>query len=162
MSVDFIIYKDNVITHEQEQRLIDFIDSRPWINGIQTYGVIYNSSNGSVSKTTPIPIEWLKLFNINAYKCSIVVREYMPGQGIAPHLDSLIFCDNIICYSLGSGTTIRFSHYYKYKDFYIQPRSSYMMYKDSRYKWAHEIQPLKFDGNIPRKRRISITIRWLI
>lgn len=162
---DFIIYQENALTHEQERQLIEFIDSQIWstelTRRVQHYGYTYNYKNGAVSKTTPIPPEWITLFNITEDKCCIIVNEYLPGQGISPHIDSLKFREKIICYSLGSAINIQFALNYKYKNYYVQPRSYYIMHGDSRYKWTHEIQRLKYDNKIPRGRRISITIRWL-
>lgn len=95
----------------------------------------------------------------------VIVNEYFPGQGISSHIDSDVFGEKIAVISLGSGTTIRFTHSTtsEVESFFIPPRSLLIMEGIARTKWKHEIQKRHrdlVDGKfIPRERRVSITYR---
>lgn len=95
----------------------------------------------------------------------LIINEYLPGQGIAPHIDdSRQFCEVIFCVSLCSGTTINFTHPDgRNVSKYVMPGSAYAMSGDSRYIWKHAIEPKKSDTingeRIKRGVRYSLTYR---
>lgn len=97
----------------------------------------------------------------------LIINEYIPGQGISPHIDDpRQFGDVIFCVSLGSGITIKFAHpdgrvVLKY----VAAGSAYAMMGDSRYVWRHSIDAKKSDvvNDVPRivarGTRYSLTFR---
>lgn len=95
----------------------------------------------------------------------LIINEYLPGQGIAPHIDDpRQFCDVVFCVSLGSGTTVKFTHPDgRMVSKYIAPGSAYAMTGESRFVWKHAIDPKKSDTIddecIPRGTRYSLTYR---
>lgn len=175
-----LIYKENVLTAEQEADLICFLDSeQPWMplsnspnsRRVQHYGYRYDYRSGSTkSVATPIPQAWTesRLFQPMEEDIKwnqVIVNEYQTGQGISAHVDSFAYGDTILCYTLGSGATMRFTHSItgERKDLYVAPRSVYIMTGEARYQWKHEMISRKSDivdgKKIQRGRRISITLR---
>lgn len=106
--------------------------------------------------------------DINIDKLQVIVNEYLPGQGIAAHIDDpKQFGEWIISVSIGSDCIIKFSDS-KNNKFYnipIKRCSVYEMKEDARYKWKHQIECVKsyVIDNIKydRGRRISITFRYM-
>lgn len=104
----------------------------------------------------------------------LIINEYYPGQGIAPHIDHIKrFGPIVACISLGSGIVMDFEKITpasagseavveKYS-IYVKPRSLYFMSGDARYKWKHSIASRKTDvvdaKKIKRGRRVSLTFR---
>ena len=98
-----------------------------------------------------------------------IVNNYYTGQGIGPHIDVTSYGKVIGCFSIGSGTIMKFTYRDKSEEIYIRPNSLYIMSGDSRYKWYHSMPARKKDilnntnGCDPkvmeRGRRISITFR---
>jgi len=97
----------------------------------------------------------------------ITVNEYLPGQGIAPHVDThSAFEDVIFSLSLGSQCVMCFSHalYPEKRKFYVLPRRSLLILSgEARLVWTHGISYRKTDWingkRSERGRRISITFR---
>lgn len=90
----------------------------------------------------------------------LIVNEYIPGQGIAAHIDHpKYFGDFIVCLTVGGGTTVEFTKGSITKSVYIEEGSLYIMSGDARYKWKHEIKKQRSDNGIPRKTRYSLTYR---
>lgn len=94
------------------------------------------------------------------------VNEYLPGEGIAKHVDThSAFKDGIGSLSLGSDTIITFACPLDYlsHDIYIPRRSLFIMTKESRYKFTHQMIQRKTDKidnvQVPRGTRISVTFR---
>ena len=95
----------------------------------------------------------------------VIVNEYLPGQGIAPHVDSKdCFAETILSLSLGSQTTMIFENLQSKvkKSFILQPRSLLIMEDEAREFWAHSIPATVFDGKIKRTRRVSLTFREIL
>lgn len=87
----------------------------------------------------------------------IIVNEYLPGQGISSHTDSLIFEDHIVSVSIESSIAMNFipsksllesnpnlSEY----SIVLERRSAIILSKDARYKWKHCIKNRKSDKNV--------------
>ncbi len=94
-----------------------------------------------------------------------IVNEYLPGQGISAHTDSLAYGETIQCYTLGSGAIMRFTHAVtgEIQELYVEPRSVYTMTGEARYQWKHEMVARKSDvvegKRVTRGRRVSVTLR---
>lgn len=158
------------ISKSEEKELIDFIDRQEWSNALsrrtQHYGYEYTYKTPDAKETTPIPKEFQKYIkDIDSRFNQVIVNEYVPGQGISPHIDhTRLFGDTIASISLGSATIFNFDRSgYESVSLYLQPRTLIIMEDDARWKWLHSIPARKsdkVDGKIiNRERRISLTFR---
>lgn len=89
-----------------------------------------------------------------------IINIYLPGQGIGAHIDKVEFGDTIVCFTFLSGREMSFIK----EDgteftVYTEPSSMYVMTKDARYVWKHEMKKRKKDGNKVRGTVISVTFR---
>jgi alkylated DNA repair dioxygenase AlkB len=168
--IDGIKLIRNFITSDEEDRLIKCINSCKWdtrlLRRTQHYGYIYDYVHQSCHQAEPIP-EWC-YFIIQKIKDSfgeipdqVIINEYTPGQGIAPHTDSKIFGECIFSLSLGSDIQMNFSNKEKCIDIHLNKRSILCLKGDSRHIWKHSIIPRKTDNGVKRKTRISLTFRKL-
>lgn len=84
----------------------------------------------------------------------VIINEYKPSQGIAPHIDHTgLFGSIIACITIGSSVPITFRKGDITKKIEIKEGSMYIMTKDSRYKWTHSLT------NKSKDIRYSITYR---
>lgn len=166
-----LTYMKEFISREQELELIKRINESEWNTSIsrrtQHYGWKYSYGGTSkLEETEPIP-EWLKEIKEELDKIvmtkfnQVIINEYVAGQGIAAHTDNpKMFDDIIISVSLGSQTTMIFSHETKPKyELLLEPRSILILSNEARYEYKHEIPKRKYDNGIKRDTRISITFR---
>lgn len=178
-----IIYQDDFITEAEEQDLLNAIDNAPWIcdleRRVQHYGYRYSYNKrrvGADSKIGDLP-DWSRpvtdrLVDAGFFEQQpdqLIVNEYMPGQGIARHIDSDCFGPVIAAVSLGSDCML---------DIHPPPdrgatfeiavlRRSLMVYRGvGRSEYAHGIRKRKNDTQngekIPRERRVSLTFRTVL
>ena len=96
----------------------------------------------------------------------LIINEYEPGQGIAPHTDRVdVFDDQIISVSLGSDIVMDFinSKTLETKSILLKRRSLLLMSEDARYEWKHTIPARKSDKigpiKVDRGKRVSLTFR---
>ncbi len=93
------------------------------------------------------------------------VNEYEPGQGIGPHVDKLMFQDQVIMVSLGSDIVMDFYGPNEEKVSILLPRRSAILAEGkARYEWKHGIALRKTDKlenglMLKRNKRISVTFR---
>jgi alkylated DNA repair dioxygenase AlkB len=169
-------YIPEYISPEYEQELINLVDSQPWNLELkrrtQHYGYKYDYKARSIDQSYylgALPY-WLdelcnKLYSnaiFNTKPDQVIANEYMPGRGIAPHIDcTTCFSETICSLSLISGCMMDFSNQEK-QHLYLEPRSLLIMKDEARYKWKHGISPRKKDYNIKRERRISLTFRKVL
>lgn len=99
----------------------------------------------------------------------LIVNEYMPGQGIANHIDcEPCFGDTIISLSLGSKVIMNLTNRSTKEvvPIILEPRSALLLRGASRYDWMHGIIGRKTDRindvKWKRTRRISLTFRKVI
>lgn len=155
---------------------------------VMQYGYEYNYKTGDVTKPAPPFPTWINALvdiikgigigddvsNIKVDQC--LINKYEPGQGIAAHIDSLKYGEYIYCFTFGSGANMEFTNTDANKVvLYVEPNSLYIMSGDARYKWKHELRPIKTDlvmrydpdedtyeeEKIKRGVRTSITFRSL-
>ena len=89
----------------------------------------------------------------------LIINEYMPGQGIFPHIDDPVsFEDGIVSLSLESDIIMDFIRDTK-KHVMLKRRSVIVLHGDARYKWKHGITARKSDFGLKRSRRVSLTFR---
>jgi alkylated DNA repair dioxygenase AlkB len=96
----------------------------------------------------------------------LIVNEYLPGQGITPHIDSVqCFGPTICSISLGSGCLMDFAEKSgeRTASLLLERGSLLVLRADARYGWKHSIANRKRDtvaGNtFTRGRRVSLTFR---
>jgi alkylated DNA repair dioxygenase AlkB len=177
------LYFDFINTNE-ETNLIAQIDSSIWLDDlsrrVQHFGYKYDYKARKIDNSFylgKLP-DWLKelaqkLRNENIIDFTpdqAIINEYIPGQGIAPHIDcEPCFGDTIISLSLGSTCVMNYEKEPHSKDkieILLEPRCLVVMKSGSRYDWYHGISPRKNDSfngrKISRGRRISITFRKVI
>lgn len=179
-SIPGLIYMPEYISPLQEAELTHIIDIQPWITElkrrVQHYGYRYDYKARNVapeSRLGPLP-KWLSPYcdHLRAdgffpqSPDQIIVNEYRPGQGIAPHIDCVpCFTDTIASLSLGSFCVMEFTHAETREKIpvLLEPRSLVVLSGDARYRWQHAIPHRKVDrhnGSIfPRGRRLSLTFR---
>ena len=129
-----------------------------------------------------------KVFGEEVAANHVLLNEYLPGQGIMPHLDGPLFYPTISTISLGSTTLLNF---YRERDegegeslqfadrlvtsLFVQPRSLLVLKDDMYEKYLHGIEEIHQDvisdkicnlndssvigQAFPRSTRISLTIR---
>lgn len=177
-SISDLTYVRDFISSECEKELLRYIDQRDWIcdlkRRVQHYGYRYNYSKGVASAYQQIGelpglfqgySELLFRSGFFAKKPNqVIVNEYLPGQGISPHVDSLAFGGVVASLSLGSACEMDFlSDSGKKHSFWLERRSLLVLSGEARYKWKHGIAKRKSDmfyGNrVVRKRRVSLTFR---
>jgi alkylated DNA repair dioxygenase AlkB len=95
------------------------------------------------------------------------INEYLPGQGIATHVDCIpCFGDTVISLSLGSPCVMEFSRDGVKIPVLLEPRSVLVMSDVARYQWKHGIPARKHDHyegeDYTRGRRLSITFRSIL
>ena len=97
----------------------------------------------------------------------LTVNDYVPGQGIPPHIDTHSPFEEVFCsISLNSEATMTFKNPEgEVRHISLKPRSLMVFSGEGRYNWLHSIPTRKFDkvnGLIKsRRRRISLTYRKL-
>jgi alkylated DNA repair dioxygenase AlkB len=174
-----LCYIPNFIDQDTENKLVKFIDNNEWITDlkrrVQHYGYRYDYKARIIDpkmKTHPIPNEFNKIIDkLREYHAQapdqVIINEYQPGQGIAPHTDCVpCFNEIISSLSLGSICNMDFIKNSKKISIPLEARCLIVMSADARYKWKHGITARKSDLinglRVNRSRRISLTFRTVI
>jgi alkylated DNA repair dioxygenase AlkB len=178
-----LTYIPNFLSEETERKLISSINSEIWLSDIkrrvQHYGYKYDYKSRRIDYSMflgnlPLwaePIAY-KLFSkdlITEIPDQMIVNEYLPGQGIANHVDcEPCFKETIVSISLGSSCVmdfIRLNDKLK-KSLLLERRSVVVLTGEARHLWSHGIIGRKVDDykglQIPRSNRISMTFRKVI
>ena len=176
-----LTYLPNYIDASTEAALIHILDAQPWISDlkrrVQHYGYRYHYKTGYSTDTVlgPLP-DWLMPYCQRLHKSGafselpdqVIINEYEPGQGIAPHIDRTRFDRTVASLSLGSPCVMDFIHADTGEKIsrLLEPRSLLLISDEARYQWMHGIAPRKTDRYhgqiIMRGRRISLTFRKMI
>ncbi|WP_250253502.1 alpha-ketoglutarate-dependent dioxygenase AlkB [Chryseobacterium sp. Marseille-Q3244] len=182
-AINGLKYIPNFITCAEEKNLINAVNSAPWLNDlkrrVQHYGYKYDYRARALNYSMylgDLP-EWAAPFIkrisrenlIKKDPDQLIVNEYLPGQGIANHVDCQpCFDETIFSLSLGSTCLMDFVNVQS-KDvmaLLLEPRSLLVMSGEARYGWSHGIAGKKSDEykgqNFPRSTRISLTFRKVI
>ena len=181
-----LLYFPNFIPNDLYDKVVDFLNqSNDWqcvgipeqSRKVLQYGFEYKYRSAQTDiKINPIPavIDELRTLikSINNVPEEMpfnqcIINRYLPGQGIAPHVDSPQFEDYICCFTLGSGGTMVFQHPQHGKfELFVEPRSVYLMSGAARYEWKHSMSGKKSDkvNNVKllRETRISVTFRSVL
>ncbi len=176
-----LTYIADYIDAAAENALMQHIDALPWITDlkrrVQHYGYRYYYEAGNTTGTSlgPLP-DWLIPYCIRLHESGafrevpdqVIINEYLPGQGIAPHIDRTRFARTVASLSLGSPCVMDFTHSETAEKTsrLLEPRSLLLISDDARYLWKHGIAPRKADryqgAVFPRGRRVSLTFRKMI
>lgn len=125
---------------------------------LQNWGGIPHHK-GMIAETIPA---WLDLYLDKIHRLDlmggkkpnhILVNEYLPGQGIMPHLDGDLFYPTITTVSVGSHTVLRFSEptdqkIVEYKpviSFLLEPRSLLVLQDQLFNNYLHCIEEVESD-----------------
>ncbi len=174
-------YIANFITPAEETDLLAAVDAAPWQSDLQRrvqhYGYRYDYTERTVKTgdwlgalppwAKKVVVRLMQKNIFNAPPGQLIVNEYEPGQGIAPHVDRDCFGPVVASLSLGGDCMMRIIPHDKGKngafDIVLQRRSLAIFQGKSRDVWRHGIAPRKNDMQngckIPRWRRVSLTFR---
>jgi alkylated DNA repair dioxygenase AlkB len=166
------------ISPDRHARLLEEIDARPWSSALQRrtqhYGVRYDYGRRSiVTEPEPLP-SWLEPLArrlagqglLERPAEQVLVNEYLPGQGIAPHVDRRTFGPVVATLSLGDTWPMRFeTGFDAVVELLLPVHSLAVLSGPSRWSWRHGIARRRTDpradGRRRRARRVSITFRTL-
>ena len=175
----------NILDVQAQRELVQQIDARPWSTDlrrrVQHYGLPYDYGKHSVAvragelAAAPLP-DWgiclvdriIRSGIASAAFDQMIVNEYLPGQGIGPHIDSRDFGPEIITVSLGSACVMTFSRVGcgGSIDVWLDTGDLMILTLEARYLWRHQIRPRKYDvyqgQKVRRQRRISVTLRTVV
>jgi alkylated DNA repair dioxygenase AlkB len=167
-------YEPEIISHKEESRLVEFIETLPlkpfeFAGGFRgnrrvlSFGWRYDFQAQRLSETSSIPFQLLELRN-RAAKFSgqppdsfeqVLVTEYTAGAGIGWHKDKAVFGD-VVGVSLLVPCKFRLrrqeGNRWRRASFEAAPRSAYLLSGPSRTVWEHSIPPM---GQL----RYSVTFR---
>ena len=176
-------YQSAFVSIEEEKALIDAIDRQYWSQElrrrVQHYGYRYDYKErkaiGDV-KIGDLP-DWVSFLCDRLVERQIfgtrpqqlIINEYRPGQGIAPHSDRDCFGPVVASVSLGSDCMMDIYRSPKdRKDTFqiVLERCSLLVLRGiAREQWLHGIRPNKAyyqNGHkIPRRGRLSLTFRTM-
>lgn len=168
------------ITEAEERELLSIIDQHPWLadlqRRVQHYGYRYDYTARQVTADLYLGAlpGWLHLLATRLHyeglfatpPDQVIVNDYQPGQGIAPHVDCIpCFGGTIASLTLGSGCLMDFTHSNTAQkiSLFLPPRSLLLLQGDARYYWQHGIAKRKSDVvdgvKMQRGRRVSLTFR---
>ena len=172
---------DDVVDAEEEAALLALCDTGSWdaslSRRVQHYGHRFAyAEKRCVPTPTPLPPAFRDVVrrlgapwpNDGGVQCT--VNEYLPGQGIAPHVDThAAFRDGIYALTLGAGVSVRLQRNRRapgerpVRDVYVGPRSLLALTGEARYVYTHGIASRKgdlvADEWVHRGRRVSLTFR---
>ena len=177
IDVPGLTYISNYISLEYQEKLLKLIDTQEWNLGLkrrtQHYGYKYDYTVRSIDPSyylgaMPYWVDDLcsKLHGDGIFvekPDQVIINEYMPGQGIASHIDCVPCFEGIICsLSLESEYVMDLSWGDIKRSINLEPRSLLILQEDARYKWKHGITARKSDNGVKRQRRVSLTFRKVL
>ena len=176
-----LLYIPHYISQPHHAFLIDTIGAQPWRGDLarrtQHYDYVYDYRAKTVdpaSRLGDLP-PWLQRIALQLAADGLmskapdqaIINEYVPGQGIASHIDCVpCFDDMVISLSLAASVVMDLKHKEQHVPILLEPRSLLVLCGEARYEWTHGIakrQQDTLDGSvIPRERRLSVTFRHVI
>ena len=160
-------------------RWVDSLPADEWQTELSRrvihYGWRYNYRTQTIHEDLylgPLPTRLLKLAKrlylhtelFEHQPNQVIINEYHPGQGIAPHADHHAFGSVVATISLGDNWSIEFSNTNSHIKItkLLAIGSALILTGDARYNWLHTIKKQKkeADGRV-RTKRISLTFRTI-
>ncbi|XP_014666928.1 PREDICTED: alkylated DNA repair protein alkB homolog 8-like isoform X2 [Priapulus caudatus] len=125
---------------------------------VKHFGYEFRYDNNNVDKDSPLEqpvpaacccvLDTLRnLGHLHQEPDQLTVNQYLPGQGIPPHVDThSAFEDQLVSLSLGSAAMMEFRRDDgRHLPVVLPRRSAIVMTGESRYLWTHGITPRKTD-----------------
>lgn len=175
---------EDFLTLEQQNYCVKRVDAAvdQWRNDlsrrVQHYGWRYDYKARAITPDMHIGAlpDWLadlakKLYDetglFDGVPEQVIVNEYLPGQGIATHIDHPGFGPTVCTISLLDDWEMDFSENWRDKSpALLQRGSCVLLTEEARSVWQHGIAPRKSElteaGRRPRKRRLSLTFRTVL
>ncbi len=166
-------YLPSYIAEADERALVEAIDRLPWNTEWRRRRQPYGAGYGRGEAAPPIPAFGQRLADrlfadgvTEVPFDQMLVNEYLPGQGIAPHRDYAPFGRTVVSLSLLSPCVMDFRHVPtgRKERLLLEPRSLLVLRDAARYDWEHGIAPRKRDiwhgMPVDRERRLSVTFRF--
>ncbi|MEV4517059.1 alpha-ketoglutarate-dependent dioxygenase AlkB [Dactylosporangium sp. NPDC049525] len=183
MDIDGLTNLPGYLDADAQRELLATIDALPWRDDlrrrVQHYGYRYDYSRKRVDADAflgPLPA-WAGALAERLHgdghaprpPDQVIVNEYQPGQGIAPHVDCVpCFAGTVLSVSLGSACVMTYTlpKAAQRVDVLMEPGSLLVMRGPARYDWRHGIAARKTDRwqdtVITRGRRVSLTFRTVL
>lgn len=182
-NVPGLIYTSNFLSETDERNLIGFINSQNWLTDIrrrvQHYGYKYDYRSRRINYDmflgalpnwlSPLAARLQHEGYFNTMPDQAIINEYLPGQGIANHVDcEPCFGETVASISLASYCIMDFINLASKKkiEMLLEPRSLVSISGEARHLWSHGISQRKIDQvldkKIERATRISITFRKVV
>jgi alkylated DNA repair dioxygenase AlkB len=182
-SIVGLTYIPEYLSAAEQEQLITTVDGLPWLGDlkrrVQHYGYRYDYTRKTVDASLylgPLPgwaaelaVRFQRDGQIARAPDQLIVNEYLPGQGIAGHVDCVpCFGDTVLSLSLGSACVMTMTHLRDRTTvpLLLEPGSLLVMAGAARYEWKHGIAARKVDTyanqSIVRGRRVSLTFRTVI
>lgn len=177
-------YLGGFLTLDEQAHCVERVDAAAdkWLNDlsrrVQHYGWRYDYKARAITPDMYIGAlpDWLddlaqKLYDetglFHRKPEQVIVNEYLPGQGIAMHIDHRGFGPTVCTISLLDDWEMDFSPNWKDKrPALLQRGSCVLLTESSRSEWQHGIAPRKSEvsGNTRRHRgrRLSLTFRTVL
>lgn len=174
-------YLPGYVPPRLEARLLTLLDASPWLDDlkrrVQHYGYRYDYKSRRIDYSMYLGAlpKWCDYYArqlasegiFTSPPDQVIVNEYLPGQGIAPHIDCTpCFEDTIVSISLGSACIMNFTQLTDPTQRYdqiLERGSAVILQHAARFDWQHGIKPIKSDIideiRQPRMRRVSLTFR---
>ena len=183
-SVPGLSFVEGFLTPEEQAYCVQRIDAaeNEWRNDlsrrVQHYGWRYDYKARAVTPDMHLGAlpDWLgnvaqKLYSetglFDRVPEQVIVNEYLPGQGIATHIDHRGFGPSVCMVSLLDDWEMDFSKNWKDKSPALLKQGSVVLLTGpGRSEWQHGIAPRRSeimeDGRRDRKRRLSMTFRTVL
>lgn len=186
VGVPGLYYHPSFLSEERQKLTMACIDSTPWMTDlkrrVQHYGWRYDYSARFVTedmKADPLPApirDLAEMLYQNAWfektPDQVIVNEYEPGQGIAPHVDRDCFGPTVATLSLGDDWPMEFTPVRGTSgragrlELVLNVGSILVLKGEARSRWMHGIAKRKTDirgrDKRRRSRRVSVTFRTLV
>lgn len=181
--IDGLIYIPNYVTAPEARKILNAVDASAWRDDfkrrVQHYGYLYDYKRRTVTREMylgDLP-DWSQGVSKQLHRDGhfdkspdqLIVNEYLPAQGIAPHIDcEPCFGDTIASLSINSTCMMVFKHSESHQqvELFLEPNSLIVIKGQARYDWTHGIPARKTDRindrTYARGRRISFTFRTVI
>ncbi len=176
-----LVYLPNYISLEQHDRLFAEVDHAEWRadlkRRVQHYGYRYDYKARAIDASMRLgelpswASDLARRLHVEGFMDrlpdQLIVNEYLPGQGITPHIDCVpCFGPSVASLSLGSTCQMDFAHAGVSEPWILEPRSLTVLRGEARYTWTHAIAGRKSDliggARVRRERRVSLTFRTVV
>jgi alkylated DNA repair dioxygenase AlkB len=180
-TVEGLTLVPDFITDAEEQRLLTLLDDAEWSaelrRRVQHYGYRYDYQKRILSRDDYIGAlpKWANVLGqrlvdaglFSQLPDQVIVNEYLPGQGIAPHIDrETCFGEVVASLSLASSVVMDFTRVDQRIGIELPARSVVALRGSARYEWRHGITARRTDRingrTVERTRRVSLTFRTTI